>query len=194
MNKTILEKVKEVTGKAETKYVSFFNDGTVEEDNSRMDKRMQEANGPYEGRLILEEIVEGAKLYNNFVDFDSIDMPLLLGLVYYKNDIDDANQKKETAKPIKGIVRYYTGEFEALLDGKKNNKPGEYYPSIQGFVKYDNLMKEIKKSGLDYTGPETFEEFEEQILVGEPFDIKVSANLVEKENTKTDSKIKRKKK
>lgn len=194
MNKTILEKIKEASHKAEIKYVNFFNDGTVSQDNSGMDKSFNDATKPFEGRIVLNEMVDGSKFFVKFCDFDTIDMDLLLGLVYYKKDINDNNEINKNAEPIKGIVRYYTGKFGTFHNGEKTNSDDGYYPSIQGFVKFDSLMKEIKKSGLDYTGPETFEEFEEQILVGEPFDIKVSANLVEKENTKTDSKIKRKKK
>lgn len=184
MDKTILEKVKEAANRAETKYVSFFNNGSIKEDNGIMEDRFKKANDYFQSELLLETMVDGAKLYATSYEFDSLDMHLILGLVYSKKEFD-----KKNAEPIKGIIRYYTGDFDALKDGEKQNPEGRYFPSCQGFVNYDKLMKTIKKSGLDYTGPETFEEFEEQILFGEPFDIKVSANLNKKEE-KTTSKIK----
>ena len=189
MDKTILEKIREAANKAETRYVSFFNNGTVKEDNGIMEDKFKKANDYFQSELLLETMIDGAKLYATSFEFDSLDMHLILGLVYGKKDFD---RNKENAKPIKGIVRYYTGDFDALKDGEKQNPEGRYYPSCQGFINYNKLMKAIEKSGLDYTGPETFKEFEEQILVGEPFDIKVSANLSKEEKTTGKVKVKTK--
>lgn len=189
MDKTILDEVREAANKGVLTYVSFFNNGHIEEDQEYMAKSIKESRNPYESRELLRTIVRGTNLYSDSYDFDSIDMHLILGLVFNKKDLDE---NKTNAEPIKGIVRYYTGEFDALKDGEKQNPEGRYYPSVQGVVNYNKLMKAIEKSGLDYTGPETFQEFEEQILVGEPFDIKVSANLSKEEKTTGKVKVKTK--
>lgn len=192
MDKTILEQVKEAANKAKIKYVSFFNNGKIVKDNGRMERSFNKANDSYQSELLLETMVDGAKLYSSFYDFDSIDMHLILGLVFNEQDIKD-DQQLEGAKPIKGLVRYYTGTFDITNGEEKTSfDDGRYYPSTQGFINYNKLMKAIEKSGLDYTGPETFQEFEEQILVGEPFDIKVSANLSKEEKTTGKVKVKTK--
>ena len=52
-------------------------------------------------------------------------------------------------------------------------------------------VSELKKSGLVYLCPRTFEEFKEKILSGESFDIMLSADLEEKEKTKQKQFLKR---
>ena len=127
--------------------------------------------------------------YARDYDFDDIQMGLELGLIFDQADIKDGSIK-ENAQPVKDIVRYYTGSVNCYQDGRQTNTIdyGHYGRGRQNFVSFKGLMEQIKQSGLQYTGPETFEEFEEQILVGEPFDITISANLNEKQSTTTTQK------
>ena len=73
--------------KAKIKYVSFFNNGKIVKDNGRMERSFNKANDSYQSELLLETMVDGAKLYSSFYDFDSIDMHLILGLVFNEQDI-----------------------------------------------------------------------------------------------------------
>ena len=79
---------------------------------------------------------------------------------------------------MKDIVRYRTGSMTSYTDDKQTNDTdwGRYY-NCEGYVSFKQLMSSIKKSGLAYTGPTTFEEFKQRILSGETFDITLLADL-----------------
>ena len=192
MNKTLFEKLQDARKQHEIAHVSFFNDGKVRSDENYMLKLFKKANDPEEFEAIEEVFVKAAESYSRQYKFDSIEMGLILGLVFNKEDIDENNNMRENAEPIKGIVRYYTGSVKSFQNGEQTNTIdyASYAPTRQGYINFDKLMSAIKRSGLSYTGPESFDEFEEQILVGEPFDITLSANFNKKEEAKTASKSK----
>ena len=108
----------------------------------------------------------------------TLSMNLSLGLIFDGKYVDEDNKVKADAEPMEGIVRYYTMEADCYLNGEKTNKhDGAKYRSRQGFINYARLVNSAAKNGLTFNGPRTFEEFKEQILVGEPFDISLSASL-----------------
>lgn len=181
LRKALIERLKELRNSYEIDKVCFFNDGKVREDEKFSSSRMNLLNSASSYNDIEDDLYRATKSYSNSYEFDSIDMHLLLGLVYDKCDVDENNHIKKDAEPKNGIVRYYTGSFDSYLDGKQTNDMdySRYGCTTQGYIRFDYLVSSIRKSGLEYTGPETFAEFKERILSGEVFDIKASANLKE---------------
>ena len=119
-------------------------------------------------------------------------MKLLLGLIFDPKDIDENNKIREDAEPVHNIVRYYTSSVTSQLDGEKTNSIDyeQYGVGRQGYINFNQLVSLIKKSELEYNGPETFKEFEERILIGKPFDITVSANFKKKDENEVLTGIK----
>ena len=97
--------------------------------------------------------------------------------------IADENQKlKKDAQPIDGIVRYYARKSSCYLnDEKVKTIDWGDIKSVSGFINYNILVKSAEENGLIFNGPKTFEEFKEHILVGEPFEISITASLKPKE-------------
>ena len=190
---SLLDDLREVKHGYDTEYVCYFNDGSIRKDGKRSSERIKEASKRDEFDSIARYLKDATDHFSDKYQFDNVKMELLLGLIYDSKDIED-EKRSEDAEPVNGIVRYYTYHTNCYLDGKQSNKY-DYYEIMghQNFIKYDSLVKAIKKSGLDYDIPETFEEFKEQILVGEPFEISVSANFKEKEESNSKQNIFRRK-
>lgn len=176
INKMI--KAKEDQGIA---YVNFFNDGSVSEDERFRTSLLKYANDADGFDTIADTLYRSTESCSRNYDFDSIKMDLMLGLVYEGCDVDENKQIKEDAEPLNGIVRYYTGEVNSYLDNEKTN---DYdYGRLngrQGYINYKNLVSQVKKNGLTFNGPDNFEEFKQSILSKEPFEVSISANLLEK--------------
>ncbi len=191
MEETLLEKLKKAKKYHGAEFICFFNNGKVREDDLINAKRIQEAKDPKTFDLISEVLYKATESYAQRYDFDSVEMDLELGLIYKARDVEDGTII-ENREPIPGIVRIYTGSITSYLDGEQTSGRDYYRYGFgkQSFITFKQLMKAIQESGLDYTGPETFEEFKEQILQGKPFDIKISANLNEKEDTKPTQRTK----
>ncbi len=180
MDKSFIEELREAKHEYDTVLVNFFNDGKTRTDERYMYKYLEKADKSDEFYLITETMKDTTKMYSHGYDFDTIKMNLLLGLIYDANDVDENKQIKENTNPVDGVIRFYTGEVHSYLDDEKTNKYVYDY-GRQGFIKFDKLMSNIKKTGLEYDGPESFEELKERILNEEVFDITLSANLEKKE-------------
>ncbi len=180
MDKSFLEELKEAKHEYDTVLASFFNDGKVRKDEQYMYKYLDKANESNEFYLITETMKDATKMYSHGYDFDTVKMNLLLGLIYDINDIDENDKIKENANPVDGIVRFYTSDVKSFLNDEQTNKYNYDY-GRQGFIKFDKLMTSIKKSGLEYNGPELFEDLKERILNDEVFDITLTADLRTKE-------------
>ena len=187
MEKSLIERLKEAKKEYETEFVCFFNDGKVRTDEKYSAKRIREFKSFDEFKAIEDVFCKATESYARNFDFDNIDMHLLLGLIFKKEDIDDNNQRKAGSNPIQNIVRYYTGEIDSFLDGEKSNKWDYTGYGRQSFISFNQLIALIQNSGLEYTGPKSFEEFQKRILAGETFDIKLSADLKPKEERKVES-------
>ena len=189
---SLLDDLREVKHGYDTEYVCYFNDGSIKKDGKKSSERIKEAGNKNEFDNIARYLKGATDLFSNRFEFDTVKMELLLGLVYDSKDVDD-EKRSEDAEPVDGVVRYYTYHTNCYENGKQQNTIDYYEISgHQNFIKYDNLVKAIKKSGLDYNIPETFEEFKDQILVGEPFEVSVSANFKEKEESNYKQNIFRK--
>lgn len=187
MNKKFLESLKELKSSFDTAFVCFFNTGEVRTDEIFCAERIKDAKNPNEFKTIQDTMYRATRSYARECDFDSINMNLDLGLIFSPSDVDEKNNLKEGATPMEGVVRYYTGETTSYLDGERTNGMdyGRYGTTSQGYIGFNHLMTGIKKSGLSYTGPTSFEEFKERILNGEKFKISLFADLKpieEKEN------------
>ena len=181
MNKSLIEELIEAKHEHDNVLASVFNDGKVRKDEKYMAERLEDDTKNDKFYLITETMKDATKMYGLGYEFDTISMDLLLGLIYDVNDLDENDKIKENAQPINGMVRFYTSNVSSYLDGVKTNKY-EYDLGRQGFIKFDKLMSNISKSGLEYTGPKSFEELKERILNEEVFDINLTASLKEKEN------------
>ena len=183
MNKPLLDKLMDAKKENDIAHVSFFNDGSIKKDENYSAQRINKINNREQFEAIEEVFYNATRSYSRNFDFDSIEVELLLGLIFDVKDIDENDNIKENAKPIEGIVRYYTGSTTSYLENNKTNTIdySVYGVGRQGYIEFDKLIAYIKDSGLVYQGPETFNEFEEGILLGENFNIALTANLQQKE-------------
>ena len=177
MEKTIIEKLRDAKVSNEPAYVSFFNTGEVREDPRIAEKNMDNYSLDDTIRTLSYTYCDAAESYaRNKYPYDIITMDLQLGLVFNRDDVDSENHLKENAEPLKGIVRYYTGDINSYLNGEKTNKHNYVYGK-HGFAKYDQLVTGFKRNGIAFHGPETFDAFKTAILAGEKFNISLAADL-----------------
>ncbi len=181
LEKKLIDELKDASVSNEPAYVEFYNNKKVRREEKRANERLD----PYDLDDTIGSIRyvfrTGAKSYANNCKYDKIALALEIGLMYNQEDVDENNQIKENAKPLDGIVHCYTGNLTSYLNGEQSNKDIYYKYSIQGFVKYDKLVSTMKRNGIDFAGPETFEDFQEAILAGEPFDISLVGDLFKEE-------------
>ncbi len=187
MEKSLLEELREIRHERDIALVAFFNDGNIRKDEYSRYNSYLEEKGKNKFYLISDTMKEAARVYSYSYDFDSIKVPVNLGLIYKVEDVDDNNKIKENAEPLNGLVRFYTGPVESYLAGEKTNLH-ESRAARQGFIKFDTLMNSIEKSKLEYNGPKSFEEFKERILNNEVFEISVTASSLNKEERKENTK------
>ncbi len=185
MEKTLLERLKEVKKMGEISHVCFFNTGVVRKDENYSASRIKKMDSQDNYKAIEEVFYKACESYSRQYDFDSMEMDLELGLIFESSDVDSTNTIREGAKPIPNTVRYYTGSVKSHLNGEQTNTID--YDRLgygrQGYISFPKLIGYVRMNGLEWIGPESFEELEKRILSGESFDIKLAANLVEKEDT-----------
>ncbi len=181
MGKTLLDKLKEAKQGNEVEYVCFFNNGEVREEEKKFSYRIQGADSPESYDLIEEKLCDATESYSRYCSFDTITLNLALGLIYHKEDVDSDHHIRENAQPLIDVVRFYTGNVLTHQDGEQTNKIDYYGGSMgrQGYVRYSKIVSRMRDNGIEFNGPETFRDFKEAILSGEPFDIGITANLVE---------------
>lgn len=181
MKKTLLERMTESKDKHGVACISVFNDGKVRIDENYMTPLMKYANNPDAFDTIGDVLFDINETYARDYDFDTLTMQLELGLVFDGKYVDENKKLRDNAEPMDGLVRWYTLDADCYLDGEKTNATDAgYRKGRQGFINYARLVSSAEKNGLTFSGPRTFEEFKEQILVGEPFDITLSAQFRKK--------------
>lgn len=182
MKKSLLERMQESKDKHGVAYMSVFNHGNVRVDENYMIPMMKYANDADAFDTIGDVLYSVNESYARDYDFDTLTLGLELGLIFDGKDIDENRHIDPNAEPLDGVVRYYTMEAACYLDGEKTNKfdMGQL-KGRQGFINYARLLKSAQQNGLTFNGPKSFEEFKEQILVGEPFDISLTASLTPKQ-------------
>lgn len=183
MNK-IVDEIKEAKKRREITQVAFFNDKKVRTEEYWYARDMKDTDSNRSYEIIQDTLIDCAKSLTYQCDFDTVVMNLSIGLIFDKKDVNDKNKIAADAEPIRDFVRYYTTDANGYLNGKKTNKynVGEFH-SRQGYINYNKLVELAKKNGLIFNGPENFEEFEESILLGAPFDINLCVSLLDKNDT-----------
>ena len=189
MEKSLLEKLVEAKHENDTALVEFFNTGKIRTDENYMLKHLNNIDSDNSFSRIETTLVDSIQSYSRHYDFDSINLDLGLGIILNAEDVIDKKRIKPNAQPIDGIVRFYTGSVQSILNGKQTNDIdfGEICHGRQGFIVFDDLMNKIKHSGLQYIGPQSFEELKSRILNDEKFTISLKASLVE--NAKAQEEI-----
>ena len=187
MDKSILDKIRDARNDHIVTNINLFNDGSIKEDEYFMAKKVNSIS-LWENEFILDILTDNASRLSREYNYDSLSMKMLIGLIFKKEDFDENNHLKNNAEPLNNYVRYYTDYVKCYLDGKQQNEDFDpekdrfiYLPSRQGFTRYNDFVRYVKKSGLSFVGPENFKEFKELILSNQTFDISVDVNL-EKEN------------
>jgi len=177
-----LDRVKNAKKANEVGQVIFFNNGTVQTETNGFAEKMKDINDRVQIELLMDNLCEATASYaGRGFEMDTMDMGLLLGLVYNASDVDENNKPKVNAEPANNVVRYYNVGFNSYKDGQKTNGEtdyGKYHVTYQGYVHYDKLVKVFEGSGVEFTGPKTFKEFKEAIQAGEVFDISLVADLL----------------
>ena len=183
MVESIKDRLMNLKHDREIGFINFFNDGSITSDDYRTAKALSK-HDPVSA--IEETFYNAARSYSYDSDFNEINMGLLVGLVYAKELVNEDNTLVEGALPIYDLVRYYTGHANCYQDGMQTNKSDYYYfgTGRQGYIYYSDLVRKLRKDGLEFHGPETFEEFCELMEKKEPFDISISADLKEDEEFK----------
>ena len=185
MEKSILEKLREARTDHQLAIVNFFNDGSITTDENYMARQIDSISN-WENEYILNVMNDAARGCSRDGDFDTINMGMNIGLIFDINDVDENNNIKEGAKPYKNIVRYYTMNIDSYLDGEKSSTYDHFRYGVnrQGFMRYNDFVRYVKRVGLSFEGPESFEEFKEKILSKEVFDINVIASLGERKDNR----------
>lgn len=179
MKERLIDKMIQAKNDHGIAYVNFFNNGEVKKDERNRTTLLKYANEASAFDSIEETLYNSTESCCREYDLDTMEMTLLLGLIYNGQDVDENDQLLENAEPMKDIVRFYTGEVNSYLDNEKTNTYD--YGRIngrQGYINYNVLLNQVKKNGLTFNGPESFEEFKEKILAKEPFDINLTATLI----------------
>lgn len=180
--KTLLEKMQETKDKNGIAFICVYNDRKTRIEDTNMTAFMKYANDPDAFDDIGKAMFNINETYARDYDYDTLNVKLSLGLVFSGKDMDSDKKVKPNAEPIEGIVHYFTGDATSYLNGEKTNEVDwGYVKSRTGYIRYDILVNSAEENGLVFNGPKTFEEFKEHILVGEPFDISLTASLNPKE-------------
>ncbi len=176
MEMSMLEKLKEARRDSNVEYVDFFNDGTKGKDIHKYVKDKTKYPLKWSIDDLMRVLAGASSSYSADGEFDTISMDVLMGLMFKAEDVDDDLNIKPGAKPESKMVRYTIGDVNSYLDGEQTNTT-EYnrYRIYDGYVGYNDLVKYIRKNGLEFNGPKSFEEFKEAILSGETFDISINA-------------------
>ncbi len=185
MGDSLLDRVMKAKKDYEVGQFIYFNSGRVSTETNGFAKKMDDIWDKVEIELLMRDLCEATASYARQYPLDTMIVGLDLGLIYKADDIDENMKPKAGAKPVNNIVRYYDTSFDSYADGKKTNERefGEHNVTHQGYVHYDKLVKVFHGSGVEFTGPKTFEEFKKAIEAGEVFDINLIAEMNKKEQT-----------
>ncbi len=187
MKESLLEKIIKAKKDYEVGQVVYYNNGKVGTEVNAYAKKMENFRDDVQLDLLMEDFCKATALYGSKYEMDTMEVGLLLGLIYKAEDVDENKVPLEGTEPVNNIVRYYDVGFNCYSNGEKTNEYdyGEAHVTYQGYVHYDKLVKAFNNSGVEFTGPKTFKEFKEAILNGETFDINLIADIPKKENVKS---------
>jgi len=177
----LLDRIKKAKIANEVGQVIYFNNGSVQTETNGFAKKMEDFSDRVQIELLMDNFCDATASYARQYEMDTMEVGLLLGLIYNARDVDENNKPLEGAKPVNNIVRYYDAGFKSYKDGQQTNDPerdfGKYNVTYQGYVHYDKLVKAFEGSGIEFTGPKSFKEFKEAIEAGEVFETSLVADL-----------------
>ena len=184
MDKSLRNKLMKIKNEKGQSCVNFFNDGSVSRDDYENTKKMEWAKSDAYFSDIESQFVNIVVEHTRNTDFDSIDMHMLMGLVFNKDDVDEENVIKENAKPINNMVRYRVGNIDSVLDGEQTDITylNRYSFGKEGYLRYNEFVRTMRRAGINFIGPRNFNEFKEASMSNEAFDICLIAQLMEKQN------------
>lgn len=191
LEKRLIDKLKNIKHEYDVVQVVLFNNGNIKGSNLRSSFKEDELNNKKAFERFEYRFMDAVDNYSQYYSFDTVSMDLNLGIIYNSEDVNDKYlPKDESVEPIQDIVRFSTGHSGSYLNDEKTNSIdyNDFKGNIGGYIDYNYLVSMIENSGLSFEGPKTFEVLKERILSGEVFDISISANLVEKENSLDENK------
>jgi len=179
MRESLIDRVMSAKKDYEVGQVIFYNSGRVDTETNSFAKKMNEIYDSVELEMIMRDLCGATASYSGDFKMDTMVMGLDLGLIYKASDVDENNKPKENAQPVKNIVRYYDNGFNCYMDGEQTNdrQYGKHNVTHQGYVHYDKLVKTFSGSGIEFTGPKSFEEFKKAIQAGQVFDVDLVADM-----------------
>lgn len=188
MGKVLFERMRDVKNNHGDTYVSYFSNGVVEKNTFYTTKMEREANNLDAFMPIGESLYKATEICSHNYDFDTIDMDLIVGLVYKARDVDENNVPKKGATPLLNIVSCHTGDVVTYLD---NEPTGVSVCDMEepAFINYNHLVSKVKNNGLKFHGPKNYEEFVKAMFSGEPIDINLEANFKAVEQKKEKAKV-----
>ena len=188
---TLLDKMQESKNQHGIAFIGIYNDGKIQVDKQYETVMMKYANDKDAFDNIGDAMYKVNESYSRDHDFDTLNLKLSVGLLFSGKDVDENQKVKESAEPVKDIVRYYVDKSACYLNDEEiKDIDWAHLKYTNGFINYNILVKSAEENGLVFNGPKTFEEFKEHILVGEPFDISLTARFNSKENEKQYTKTK----
>ena len=182
MENTLLERLKEAKKEYETEYVSLFGEDKVVEDKHYMTDHIKNAKSKNAFDFLDSALKNFARMYTLYNEYDALEVDLNLGIVYNITDIDENNKPVIGAKPIDNLVRIYTDTTRAYLDNEEvSHKLDSEYFGSQGFIDFDLLINTLKKEGLSYNGPESYDELKYRVLCNQKVNATIKAELEKKQ-------------
>ena len=185
MEKSFKEQLLDIKKRQDIAYVYFHNNGEISTEKNLFAKELDTFNNDSSIERIKNTISNATEYYSYHCDFDTIDMNLILGLIFRKEDVDENNHVKFGKLPINGIVHYYINEVNTLLDDEKTNRVGYISNThgAQGYLNYNEFIKALENDDIIFNGPKSFNEFLEA-MSNIPFNLNLVVHLLEKENNK----------
>ena len=187
MGDSLLEKMYEAKKEYEVAYVCFYGKENgkddVKEFKNYYNNSIESAKAGENTSLIASHLQGLARDHGMFGNYDSLDVNLSFGIVYKKEDVDNNNKTKVLASPIPGIVSVRIDNSSSYLerDLVKTNLGKFSYGEI-GFISLDDLVSYLDDEGLNYKGPETYDDVKYDIIAGKKSTATITANLVQKRN------------
>lgn len=181
MESKLLKELAEIRDSLDPVLVYFMNNGNVIAKDSYSLNLLNNFSNERSAEWIKDLFKKAAGMYVYSGKFNRLITTIDMGLVYYKDDVDDKNHIIGHAKPINNIVYFNASKIDSYLDNKQTNKYNycEHYLA-NGFVNYNEFPELMDKEGLMVSAPKTFNDFRDAVLSGEKFDITVEADLREK--------------
>ncbi|MBP5684704.1 MAG: hypothetical protein J6X02_05570 [Bacilli bacterium] len=186
-----IEKVKKLQHEKEIAQVCFLNDRTTKEINYReLEYMTRDKNGNGFAWLVERAVDQAAELFAYKHNFDYMIVSLNIGVIYNKQDLFEDNKFKVGAAPLEDIVYVSVKDVDFYLNSshidKNDDNPMKKMIIADGYMRFDDFMKEIDEQGLAYNGPDSFYAVKSRASYGRPEEITIGVDFtkyIERTNT-----------